>query len=91
MACATAVQQFFTDSFCFSEGLLILLRTSALDELLLDELFLDELLLDELCLDELPLLRSQDGPKRPQERKQGKQNKKNIANNEQGDKIHITF
>ena len=56
MACATAVQQFFTDSFCFSEGLLILLRTSALDELLLDELFLDELLLDELCLDELPLL-----------------------------------
>ena len=56
MPCATAVQQFFTDSFCFSESLLILLRTSALDELLLDELFLDELLLDELCLDELPLL-----------------------------------
>ena len=48
MACATAVQQFFTDSFCFSEGLLISLLTSALDELLLDELLLDELLLDEL-------------------------------------------
>ena len=57
MPCATAVQQFFTDSFCFSEGLLISLQTSALDELLLDELFLDELLLDELCLDELSLLR----------------------------------
>ena len=57
MQCATAVQQFSLDSLCSSEGLLILLRTSDLDELLLDELLLDELLLDELRLDELPLLR----------------------------------
>ena len=47
---------FSLDSLCFSEGLLISLQTSALDELLLDELLLDELLLDELRLDELPLL-----------------------------------
>ena len=63
MPCVTAVQQFFTDSLCFAEGLLILLRTSPLDELLLDELLLDELLLDELRLDELPLLRMKPQPK----------------------------
>ena len=56
MQCATAVKQFSLDSSCFSECLLISLRTSAVDELLLDELLLDELLLDELRLDELPLL-----------------------------------